>query len=89
MDSQEGFERKTVAVWVISVVSGSAVFLTLAILWLIHMLNYFNHQILPTTTDMLIVGLLSLYALWPAWIGYYFSDRILFYDEFMKDPKNY
>ena len=81
--------RKTVVVWVISTVFGSAAFLAIAILWLIHTWNYASHGNLPTTNDIIIVGILALYVVAPAWIGYYFSDRKLFYDEFIKDPNNY
>ena len=80
---------KTVAVWVVSVVSGSVAFLAMAILWLTHIVNYIANRSMPTTTDTVIVAVLALYVLAPAWIGYYLSDRQLFYFEFMEDPKNH
>ena len=78
--------KKTVIVWVISVFSGSAALIAMSWLWLIHFWNYIAYQSQPTTTDIVVVSVLALYVLVPGWIGYYFSDRQLFYFEYMNDP---
>lgn len=87
MDSEK-WTRKTVVIWTISVISGGTAFLALAIMWIIYMWNYIAYQRMPTPADTIIAVLLALYVLAPAWIGYYLSDRTLFYDEYIKDPKN-
>jgi hypothetical protein len=78
-----------VAIWTISVVSGIAGWI-----WLferyIHYLNGYlsTHLVTIANTDVIIISLIGLFVCGPAWIGYYLSDKRLFYDEYLKDPKN-
>jgi hypothetical protein len=81
--------RKVVVIWVVSVVSGLAGFAWLIERWFYYLNNYLTrHLTAVTTADTIIISLVALYVFVPAWVGYYLSDRRLFYDEYMKDPVN-
>jgi hypothetical protein len=82
--------RKPMAVWMISVVSGLVGMGYLIERW-IHYLQIFvtSHQTTMATVDFYIISTVMLWVCVPAWIGYYFSDRRLFYDEYMKHSENW
>jgi len=82
--------RWVVAIWVVSVISQLVGWGWLIERWIFYLNNYLIHHLTAMTTfDSIIIPIVMLYVVAPAWAGYYLSDRRLFYLEYMKDPKNY
>jgi hypothetical protein len=79
-----------VAIWIVSVAGGLIGWVFLIERWFYYLNILINqHSTILTAFDTFAIPIVMLYLCAPAWIGYYLSDRKLFYDEFMKDSSNY
>lgn len=81
--------KKTVIVWLTSVIAGLASAAGLFVSWAFMTAQYLISGILPTQKDAFVGALVVVWIFVPSFLAYYFTDRTLYFDGYVRDPDNY